>query len=172
MLKPLRKKKRYFCSISPPFPYLYREKPTNLEDLSISGINSVSSADKCKLTLDNSEEDSKRIDNMLPVIIHPSLQVPCMAWLHLFSLISYVIFQPFGIGTSLLCVCKTLTVLVWDPQKHFECTSIILYPAASLPAIAAWRKHRSAVPKHRTATIQHLARPRSGGSRRAFWSTA
>lgn len=79
MLKPLRKKKRYFCSISPPFPYLYREKPTNLEDLSISGINSVSSADKCKLTLDNSEEDSKRIDNMLPVIIHPSLQVPCMA---------------------------------------------------------------------------------------------
>lgn len=78
MLKPLRTITSYFCSISPPFPYLYREKPTNLEDLSISGITSVSSADKCQLTLDNSEEDSKRIDNMLPVIIHLSLQVTCM----------------------------------------------------------------------------------------------
>jgi len=40
-----------------PFPISTGEKLTNAEVLSISGMTSVSTADKCKLTLDISEED-------------------------------------------------------------------------------------------------------------------
>lgn len=61
----------------------------------------------------------KRIDSMPPVITHPS-QVPCLAWIHL---IFYVIFKkPFRSGTSLSFICKTLSMLLQDLQKHFQCT--------------------------------------------------
>lgn len=58
MLKQLRTKPLCFYSIFYSLsPSLQGKKLTNPEDLSISGMTSVSSADKCKLTLDISEED-------------------------------------------------------------------------------------------------------------------
>lgn len=123
-------------------------------------MTSVSGADKCKLTLDNSEEDRKQA-----ACDYSSFSWSLLSGLNTSDLTCRLcdFFKPFGRSTSLFCVCKMLSMLSQDLQKYLRCT-LIPYTSTALPSIAVWGKHNFVVPKHRTTTIQHLARPSEASS--------